>query len=718
MKAISRLLAVLAVLLLTGCGEKDHPVRTSLVVDTSTMTLSIGESAVRMATSKAEDAVITYTSSNPAVATVDQFGKVTALTEGETTITITMDETKKSWYAASTIEYQVVVKNVSAKALEDVDKSTPLTLVAGEDGKITVTFNGGITLENDIHYTINGGAEQTIAKNTEGSFDITVKKGDVVQFYSINTSLGGSTVAAARGMTRAVDSGTKYINIKPSMKTEIYGNVMSLLKGKDNFANADAIEANNAFYGLFAGAEKLVNSTERKLVLPATTLKEGCYENMFSGCKGIEKAPELPAPALVKDCYKEIFYDCAKLNHVTCLATDISAEGSTKDWLGKAGTEATSAPVLETLVPMPPGSDGLPETWTAKKIVLVESVDIKPELGLVVGEADVTLTVIVLPEDATDKTVTWTSSNPAVATVDDNGTVHAVAPGEATITATAGDNTATCAVKVTAKPSDGLLAGKFSVSDTKQVQFSQGNLQAVVGGGYASDYYYASSWKFAEHQWDYIGNAPAATYFKTGNTVDLFGWVGSNADNNTFGYGLCASTNDNDYGYTISALKSDWGTLAITNGGNTPNFGWRTLTKDEWVYLFNTRTTTSGIRYAKATVNNVKGVILLPDDWNASYHALVSANTADANFTSNPITAAEWTSDFEAHGAVFLPAAGRRDDSYVNSSGHYWSSTSDRINYAYQVFFDNSDLQPASNSGRHNGCSVRLVKDVENIQTD
>ena len=709
MKAISRLLAVLAVLLLTGCGEKDHPVRTSLVVDTSTMTLSIGESAVRMATSKAEDAVITYTSSNPAVATVDQFGKVTALTEGETTITITMDETKKSWYAASTIEYQVVVKNVSAKALEDVDKSTPLTLVAGEDGKITVTFNGGITLENDIHYTINGGAEQTIAKNTEGSFDITVKKGDVVQFYSINTSLGGSAVAAARGMTRAVDSGTKYINIKPSMKTEIYGNVMSLLKGKDNFANADAIEANNAFYGLFAGAEKLVNSTERKLVLPATTLKEGCYENMFSGCKGIEMAPELPAPALVKDCYKEIFYDCAKLNHVTCLATDISAEGSTKDWLGKAGTEATSAPVLETLVPMPPGSDGLPETWTAKKIVLVESVDIKPELGLVVGEADVTLTVIVLPEDATDKTVTWTSSNPAVATVDDNGRVHAVVPGEATITATAGDNTATCAVKVTAKPSDGLLAGKFSVSDTKQVQFSQGNLQAVVGGGYAPNYYYASSWKFAEHQWDYIGYAFAGSYFKTGNTVDLFGWVGSDADNNRFGYGLCASTNDNDYGNTISALKSDWGTLAITNGGNTPNFGWRTLTKDEWVYLFNTRTTTSGIRYAKATVNNVKGVILLPDDWN---HALIS------DFTSNPITAAEWTSDFEAHGAVFLPAAGRRDDSYVNSSGHYWSSTASSATHAYQVYFYINDLQPALKCGRHNGCSVRLVKNVENIQTD
>ena len=59
----SGMLAVLAVLLLTGCGEKDNPVRTSLDVDTSTLTLSVGESAVRMASSKAEDAAITYTSS-------------------------------------------------------------------------------------------------------------------------------------------------------------------------------------------------------------------------------------------------------------------------------------------------------------------------------------------------------------------------------------------------------------------------------------------------------------------------------------------------------------------------------------------------------------------------------------------------------------------------------------------------------------------------------
>ena len=474
---LTGMLAVLAVLLLTGCWEKDNPSRTSLDVDTSTLTLSVGETAVRMATSKAEDAAITYTSSNPAVATVDQFGKVTAMSEGSATITIEMAETKKSWYAAKTLTYSVVVKNVSAQALVNVDKATPLTLVAQADGKITVTFNNGITLANDIKYTINNGAEQTIAKNTSGAYDITVKKGDVVQLYSLNTSLGGSAVAGARGTTRAVDSGAKYINIRPSMKTEIYGNVMSLLKGKDNLESATAIEAKNAFYGLFAGAANLVNNAERLLVLPATTLTAGCYQDMFNGCKGIEKAPELPAPKLEKNCYQEMFYDCAKLNHVKCLATDIKAENSTKDWLGKAGTEATGEKVLESVVDMTKNSDdGLPESWTPKNIVLVTGIKLDAdEMKLSVGNVG-TLKATVEPADATDKTVTWTSSSTAIATVDDNGNVTGVAAGTATITAQAGDKTATCVVTVTAAP-----VGNFVDLSTLTAAYEAQNGDVLTG---------------------------------------------------------------------------------------------------------------------------------------------------------------------------------------------------------------------------------------------
>jgi uncharacterized protein YjdB len=487
----SRVLVALAVLMLTGCDFQDNPVRTSLEIDMSDLVMNVGQSVTRSAYTRAYDHVFIYSSSNPSVATVNQNGTVTALAPGSAIITVYMPETRVAWFAAASREYNVFVNDLPAEELKDLDKSTPLTFVASEDGIITVTFNGGIILANDIHYIINRGSEQTIAKNTQGSYNITVRKGDIVQLYSTNTSLGVSAVAAARSVTRALDSDAKYINIRPSMKTEIYGNVMSLLKGKDNLESAETIEANNAFYGLFAGAEKLVNNDERQLVLPATTLTEGCYQDMFNGCKGIEKAPELPAPKLEKNCYQEMFYDCAKLNSVKCLATDISAERCTKDWLGKAGTEATSKPVLESVLDMKAGSDdGVPEAWTAKKIVLVQSVTLgKTELVLVVGEADVTLTATVLPEDATDATVTWTSSNPAVATVDATGRVHAVSEGNATITAMAGDKEAKCNVTVKPKPAT-KLAGELKFKESSIEKYFNSspfiNELTVVGDGTVS----------------------------------------------------------------------------------------------------------------------------------------------------------------------------------------------------------------------------------------
>ena len=79
----------------------------------------------------------------------------------------------------------------------------------------------------------------------------------------------------------------------------------------------------------------------------------------------------------------------------------------------------------------------------------------KTEASMIVGGETLTLTATVAPDDATDKTVTWTTSDASVATVT-NGTVTAVGAGTATITATAtngtadtsDDKAATCAVTV------------------------------------------------------------------------------------------------------------------------------------------------------------------------------------------------------------------------------------------------------------------------------
>ena len=231
-------------------------------------------------------------------------------------------------------------------------------------------------------------------------------------------------------------------------------------------------------------------------------------------------------------------------------------------------------------------------------------------------------------------------------------------------------------------PIEGELSGAFSVGEGTQVHFSRGNLQ------------YIGTWQFAEHQWDYFGSEQSDDH------RDLFGWGTGDAPNKV-------SASGSDYSTFV-----DWGSNAITNGGNTAN-QWRTLKRDEWVYLFNTRTTTSGIRYAKAVVNDVNGIIVLPDAWSESYYALSSTNTATGAYTSNTITSSDWTDSLEAHGAVFLPAAGYRDGTDVNrvgSNGIYWSATPFDTSNAYNLDFNSNYLYPQDSRYRSNGLSVRLVR--------
>lgn len=91
----------------------------------------------------------------------------------------------------------------------------------------------------------------------------------------------------------------------------------------------------------------------------------------------------------------------------------------------------------------------------------------KTELALVVGGSE-TLTATVAPENATNKTVKWTSSDQKIATVDESGKVTAVAAGTATVTATTedGGKTAACKVTVTGVPVTGVTLNKTTLALT------------------------------------------------------------------------------------------------------------------------------------------------------------------------------------------------------------------------------------------------------------
>ena len=262
-------------------------------------------------------------------------------------------------------------------------------------------------------------------------------------------------------------------------------------------------------------------------------------------------------------------------------------------------------------------------------------------------------------------------------------------------------------------PPQGAINGLFSVSATKQVFFSQGNLQ-----------YQASTnvWRFAINQYDYVGYANQYISSTYSMWIDLFGWGTSGYNHGADCYQPW-STSQYDPGYYVYGSytfdlndqtgTADWGYNPIDNGGNIENSGWRTLTLNEWNYLFSERITPSGIRYAKALVNNVKGVILLPDKWSVNIYSLNSVNTSDANFEDNQISATQWIV-LEDAGAVFLPAAGERYSgtslSGIGTNGHYWLATHSDSEKAFLFSFGNY-INPYSTSYRGRGQSVRLVKD-------
>ena len=253
---------------------------------------------------------------------------------------------------------------------------------------------------------------------------------------------------------------------------------------------------------------------------------------------------------------------------------------------------------------------------------------------------------------------------------------------------------------------DGALPGLFSVSATKQVHFSQGNLQ-----------YQASTkiWRFAEHQYDYVGTQTADNDGYYGGNVsgsdnrsisstysgwiDLFGW--GTGDNPTL-----ASMYDADYSTFV-----DWGCNPISNGGNAAHL-WRTLTNAEWYYLLEGRPNASS-KFATGNINGVGGLIILPDNWTQPSECAFTSGFAP-DWTLNSYTLAQWE-QMEDAGAVFLPAAGERSGEYVVYAGRfgiYWSSDPTDESRAFRMGFS-SDINDLGNpfNNRNTGYSVRPVQD-------
>ena len=267
------------------------------------------------------------------------------------------------------------------------------------------------------------------------------------------------------------------------------------------------------------------------------------------------------------------------------------------------------------------------------------------------------------------------------------------------------------------------VAKPFTVADGKQITFSGGNLQYTQS---------TQTWAFAEHQYDMLGtdNVDGGSskvfdatygYDKTGSAladkIDLFGWSGSTGSAK---WGIGTSTDNSDY----SGDFVDWGTNI--GDGNT----WYTLTADEWDYLLDERSDANqlvGVARIQLGENKyTNGLVLLPDDWTCPAgvtfkSGFSNTHSVQAYADYQTFTLADWQ-QLEAAGAVFLPASGFREGSfvgYVQSSGYYWSATPDGSDKAYYMYFiSDSYFSYNYSRNRNYGLAVRLVKNYYNVSTD
>ena len=221
--------------------------------------------------------------------------------------------------------------------------------------------------ENEVHYTvpIDWGKEYFTIESLEDNNKIYLKapntsitktvsaatdNGETWVEYTSSTGGSGTTLATLnrgdrlliKGENSAYATSSNQNQFKSTKQFEVKGNIMSLISG-DSFANADELTASYTFYRLFEQCDKLKSA--ENLILPATTLTESCYRNMFKGCTSLTTAPALPTTTLAQSCCASMFNDCTSLTSAPELPSTTLENYCYRDMFNGC-TSLTTAPAL------------------------------------------------------------------------------------------------------------------------------------------------------------------------------------------------------------------------------------------------------------------------------------------------------------------------------------------------------------------------------------
>ena len=457
--------------------SKNETLAESITLNKTTASLKVAETLTLKATvlpSNTTNKSVTWKSSNTSVATVNANGVVTAVKAGEATITATTtDGSNKSATCKITVTKNDVYHEVGTKF--SVNGLNYIITVKGQEVALAKSeanneYRGDIAIPSSVKYD---GITYSVTSIGDYAFLSCSSLTSIVIHNSV-TSIGDYAFYNCTSLTSVVIGNSvtsvgdlAFYECTSLTSIEIPNSVTSI--GDRAFAHCSSltnivVDAGNTKYDSRNGSNAIIETASNTLIagcqntiIPNSVTSIGKYA--FSGCTNLTS---IEIPNSVTSIGEMAFAWCRSLTKITCLATTPpTIESDTfSNYDADLYVPAGCVSAYQSAIYWK--NFNIKEIPTLSTYIALN----KTSASLKVTET-LTLVATVLPENATNKSVIWKSSNEAVAVVDENGVVTAVGVGEAIITATTVDGSnlsATCKVTVVPTLAESITLDKTEIS--------------------------------------------------------------------------------------------------------------------------------------------------------------------------------------------------------------------------------------------------------------
>ena len=426
---------------------------TSISLDRNSANLNVGEALQLDATVlpvNTTNKTVTWSTSNSSVATVDNNGVVTAKSAGSATITAkTSDGTNLRASCNLTVTQRILATSISLN-------NSNAGMIEGENMQLTATVLPSNTTNKTVTWSTSNSSVATVDNNGV----VTAKSPGTAIIIAATTDGSNLAATCVVTVTQRILATSITLNKKSAMLTA--GETLKL------FATVQPINATNRAVTWSTGnssiatvnSNGLVTAISPGTVLITATTADGTY--LRANCTLTVKEPDVMASSITLDQSNTRLTEGETLQltatvlpeNTTNKSVTWATSNSNVATVSNSGLVTAVAPGIATITATTADGTNLSATCSLTiypQVVLANSITLNQSNAEVTEGETLQLTANVLPANATNKTVTWTTSNSTIATVDDNGLVTTKKPGTVTITATTTDGSnlsANCVITV------------------------------------------------------------------------------------------------------------------------------------------------------------------------------------------------------------------------------------------------------------------------------